>query len=185
MKLHKTLYLKLLFAYFLFFLLSFTMISTVNSRMILHDLTRTRAESLYRESRLVATTYGNEIYNGTAARENALQQLKAIDTYISAEIRIIDSNGRESHFFIHQDYTVIRYRVAKDFSIHKVNADNTNESISRVTYLLKGTSVYGTNVNITKTTNFQSMFINCTNLTTVNALPTSITNMCRTFFFCS
>ena len=95
MKLHRTLYLKLLFAYFLFFLLSFTMISTVNSRMILHDLTRTRAESLYRESRLVATTYGNEIYNGTAARENALQQLKAIDTYISAEIRIIDSNGRQ------------------------------------------------------------------------------------------
>ena len=95
MKLHRTLYLKLLLAYLLFFLLSFVMISTINSRMILNDLTRTRAESLYRESRLVATTYGNQLYSGPTARENALQQLKAIDTYISAEIRIIDSNGRQ------------------------------------------------------------------------------------------
>ncbi|MCR5774782.1 MAG: HAMP domain-containing protein [Lachnospiraceae bacterium] len=92
---HRTLYLKLLLAYLLFFLLSFIMISSINSRMILNDLTRTRAEALYRESRLVATLYGNEIYRGGTARENALEQLTAIDTYISAEIRIIDANGRQ------------------------------------------------------------------------------------------
>ena len=95
MKLHRTLYLKLILAYLLFFLLSFCLISTINSRMILNDLTRTRAESLYRECRLVATTYGNKIYSGAAARETTMQQLKAIDTYISADIRIIDSNGRQ------------------------------------------------------------------------------------------
>lgn len=95
MKLHRTLYLKLILAYLLFFLLSFVMISAINSRMILNDLTRTRAESLYRESRLVATTYGNKIYSGGPAREDALEQLMAIDAYISAEIRIIDQNGRQ------------------------------------------------------------------------------------------
>ena len=95
MKLHRTIYLKLIIAYLLFFLLSFIMIATVNSRMILKDLTRTQAESLYRECQLVATTYGNDIYKGQEARENALQQLKAIDTYISAEIRVIDQGGRQ------------------------------------------------------------------------------------------
>ncbi len=95
MKRHRTLYIKLISAYFLFFLASFIMISTVNSRMILNDLTRTQAESLYRESRHVATTYGNDIYKGFEARERSLQQLKAIDTYISAEIRIIDANGHQ------------------------------------------------------------------------------------------
>ena len=95
MKLHRTLYPKLLLAYLLFFLLSFILISSFNSRMILNDLTRTRAESLYRESRLVATTYGKEIYNGGAVREDALLQLAAIDTFISAEIRVIDTGGRQ------------------------------------------------------------------------------------------
>ena len=95
MKLHRTLYIKLILAYLLFFLLSFIIISSVNSRMILNDLTRTQAESLYRESRLVATTYGSDIYKGIDAREAALQQLRAIDTYISAEIRVIDPSGRQ------------------------------------------------------------------------------------------
>ena len=95
MKLHRTLYIKLILAYLLFFLLSFVMISSINSRMILNDLTRTRAESLYRESRLVATIYGNEIYSSKEKREDALEQLQAIDTYISAEIRVIDVNGRQ------------------------------------------------------------------------------------------
>ncbi len=95
MKLHRTLYIKLILAYLVFFLLSFIIISSVNGRMILDDLTRTQAESLYRESRLVATTYGSDIYKGIDARETALQQLKAIDTYISAEIRVIDPAGRQ------------------------------------------------------------------------------------------
>ena len=95
MKLHRTLYLKLILAYLLFFLLSFIMISAINSRMILNDLTETRAEALYRESRLVATSYGDEIYNGGKERAEALEQLTAIDTYISAEIRIIDPKGRQ------------------------------------------------------------------------------------------
>ena len=110
MKLHRTLYLKLIFAYLLFFLLSFILISEINSRMILTDLTRTRAESLYKESRLVATTYGNEIYSNAAGREDALQQLVAIDAYISAEIRVIDPNGRQvldsrsSGFLVFEDF---------------------------------------------------------------------------------
>jgi signal transduction histidine kinase len=95
MKLHRTLYIKLILAYLVFFLLSFIIISSVNSRMILADLTRTRAESLYRESRLVATTYGNDIYKGMEARQTALEQLKAIDAYISADIRVIDVDGRQ------------------------------------------------------------------------------------------
>src|SRR5574344_1066078 len=95
MKLHKTLYLKFLLIYLIFGALCFILTSTVTSGMILRDLTETQAESLYKESQLVAVTYGTQIYSGDDARKNALNQLKAIDTYISAEIRIIDSRGKQ------------------------------------------------------------------------------------------
>ncbi len=95
MKLHKTLYLKLLLAYLLFGILSFLLVSTVTNRMILDNLTRTQADSLYRESQLVAVSYGSEIRQSGSARDDALTQLKALDTYISAEIRIIDSKGKQ------------------------------------------------------------------------------------------
>ena len=95
MKLHRTLYLKFLATYLLFGTLCFILTATVTSNMILSDLTRTQADSLYRESQLVANTYGTNVYQGDDARNDALNQLKAIDTYISAEIRIIDAKGKQ------------------------------------------------------------------------------------------
>lgn len=95
MKLHRTLYIKFLITYIIFGALCFVLTATVTSNMILSDLTKTQADSLYRESQLVANTYGSNVYKGEDARNNALSQLKAIDAYISAEIRIIDTKGRQ------------------------------------------------------------------------------------------
>ena len=67
----------------------------------------------------------------------------------------IMSGETSSDFFIHQDYTEIRYRVSADISIHKQNADNANESIEGAKYTLKGTSDYGTEVNEEVTTGKQ------------------------------
>ena len=67
----------------------------------------------------------------------------------------IMSGETSSDFFIHQDYTEIRYRVSADISIHKQNADDANESIEGAKYTLKGTSDYGTEVNEEVTTGKQ------------------------------
>ena len=67
----------------------------------------------------------------------------------------IMSGETSSDFFIHQDYTEIRYRVSADISIHKQNADDAKESIEGAKYTLKGTSDYGTEVNEEVTTGKQ------------------------------
>ena len=67
----------------------------------------------------------------------------------------IMSGETSSDFFIHQDYTEIRYRVSADIGIHKQNTDDANESIEGAKYTLKGTSDYGTEVNEEVTTGKQ------------------------------
>ena len=67
----------------------------------------------------------------------------------------IMSGKTSSNFFIHQDYTEIRYRVSADIGIHKQSAEDSGESIEGVKYTLKGTSDYGTEVNEEVTTGAQ------------------------------
>ncbi len=95
MKLHKTLYLKLLFAYLSFGILSLLLVSGVIGRLVLNGLIHDQAENLYRESQLVASAYAHQIRQGEEARRNAFLQLQAIDTYLDAQIRVIDSQGRQ------------------------------------------------------------------------------------------
>ena len=67
----------------------------------------------------------------------------------------IMSGKTSSNFFIHQDYTEIRYRVSADIGIHKQSTEDSGESIEGVKYTLKGTSDYGTEVNEEVTTGAQ------------------------------
>ena len=95
MKMRRTLYLKFLVAYLLFGLLSFLTITTLTSRLTLKHLTANTAESLYREASLVASSYAVQIYNNKeGSKDAAANQLKAIDTYISANIWVINNSGR-------------------------------------------------------------------------------------------
>lgn len=109
---------------------------------------------------------GNDYVLPSSASIEAVLYMKAPDVFqyqgneaprsfnnVYIEDTIIDSNGRETHFFIHQDYTIIRYRITSDLKIHKVNSDDLNESISNVSYLLQGTSFYGNKIESIKTTN--------------------------------
>lgn len=95
MKLHKTLYLKLLLTYLAFGILSLLLVSSLFRRIVLKDLTKSQADSLYREAQLVASDYALKTRQGKEALNNARSQLKAIDTYINAEIRVIDSSGHQ------------------------------------------------------------------------------------------
>ena len=67
----------------------------------------------------------------------------------------IMSGKTSSDFFIHQDYTEIRYRVSADISIHKQSADDESKAIEGAKYTLKGKSAYGTEVNEEVTTGAQ------------------------------
>lgn len=53
----------------------------------------------------------------------------------------------DNAYFIHYDYTTVKYIVAADFGLHKVSSKNEGESIRDIVFRLTGTSVYGTEVD--------------------------------------
>ena len=66
---------------------------------------------------------------------------------------VIDGEGLEQDFFVHQDYDTVRFYIVGGFTLNKVNKDNPSEKISGVSFRLFGTSMYGTNYDETKKTN--------------------------------
>lgn len=94
MKMKKTLYWKFIAVYLLFGLCGFVSIATLTSALTLNHLTKEQADALYKEATLVAGSYAREIYQGDITVDAAKSQLRAIDTYISAPIWIIDNSGR-------------------------------------------------------------------------------------------
>ena len=62
--------------------------------------------------------------------------------YISSTL--INDLHENEDYFIHQDYTIVDFRVAADVSIHKVNRKDHEQSIPEITFSLSGTSEYGT-----------------------------------------
>jgi len=95
MKLHKTLYLKFLLAYLILGVLSFIIISAAAGIMISKYLTRHQADVLYRKAQLAAEDIGYGIRQGTEGRDKTLLHIKELESYIDANIRVIDSTGRQ------------------------------------------------------------------------------------------
>lgn len=60
---------------------------------------------------------------------------------------VIDQLGGTKDYFIHQDYTRLKYYVIADVPIRKVNAKDTSEGIKEITFRLFGTSKYGTEID--------------------------------------
>ena len=113
MKLRRTLYLKFLAAYLLFGFFCVITIATVTSERTLSHLTRERADSLYREASLVSSRYATQIYEDRANVEIARAQLRAIDTYISAPIWLINNSGK----------VIFNSRLGEDEETDEVYAD--------------------------------------------------------------
>ncbi|MCR4909105.1 MAG: HAMP domain-containing histidine kinase [Lachnospiraceae bacterium] len=90
----RTLYFKFLLAYAAFALLCLILISTLTSSWTLSLLTKDRADSLYREASLISRSYATLVYEDRAELSAARSQLKAIDTYISAEVWLLNSSGK-------------------------------------------------------------------------------------------
>ena len=90
----KTLYLKFLLAYFIFGFFGFMVVATFVSSMTLEHLKRDKADALYREATLIANTYASDLYNNETSLDTVKKQLDALDTYLSANLWIINPSGR-------------------------------------------------------------------------------------------
>lgn len=60
---------------------------------------------------------------------------------------LIDELDETEDYFIHQDYTKVKYHVVADVPFYKVNKQNEDEGIKGITFRLYGTSRYGTDID--------------------------------------
>lgn len=90
----KTLYLKFLLAYFIFGFFGFVIVATFVNSMTMEHLTREKADALYKEATLIANTYASDLYNNETSLDTVKKQLDALDTYLSANLWIINPSGR-------------------------------------------------------------------------------------------
>ncbi|MCI8614724.1 sensor histidine kinase [Parablautia intestinalis] len=90
----KTLYLKFLLAYFIFGVFGFIVVATFVNSMTMEHLKYEKADALYREATLIANTYASDLYNNETSLDTVKKQLDALDTYLSANLWIINPSGR-------------------------------------------------------------------------------------------
>ena len=60
---------------------------------------------------------------------------------------LIDTLENTEDYFIHQDYTRVKYHVIADVLFRKVNEQDESEGIKGITFRLYGTSRYGTDID--------------------------------------
>jgi len=90
----KTLYLKLVLAYFIFGIFSFIIVATFVPSMTSEHLLREKAENLYMEATLISDTYALELYTSQTDLETVKTLLDALAAYLDSTIRIINPSGR-------------------------------------------------------------------------------------------
>ena len=90
----KTLYLKFLLAYFIFGFFGFVVVGTFVNSMTMEHLTRDKADALYKEATLISNTYASDLYDNETSLDTVKKQLDALDTYLSANLWIINPSGR-------------------------------------------------------------------------------------------
>ena len=90
----KTLYLKFLFAYLIFGVFGFIIVSSFVSQTTYNRLLKEKAESFYREANLIANNYAADLYATTRPLDEVKEQMDSIATFMSATIWIINPSGR-------------------------------------------------------------------------------------------
>ena len=88
-----SLYLKFLLCYLFFGITGFAAVATLSSRLTYSYLTRSRSRTLYDEASLIASTYSTVYQGEDIPIANAYPQLRAVATYLQAQIWVMDRNG--------------------------------------------------------------------------------------------
>lgn len=87
---------------------------------------------------------------GESASMEELQNPKAYNNiYLYSTVT---TDTAETIELIHQDYTAVNYRIAGSFELLKVDSTDHDKKISGIKFQLKGTSFYGTDVDMVETT---------------------------------
>ena len=89
----RTLYPKLLAGYLLFGLLGFIIIATFTYHLTFQHLERREAQSLYREASQISSNYAQNYFNNSMTLDEISTQLSTLDTYLNADIWIVDTKG--------------------------------------------------------------------------------------------
>lgn len=90
-----SIYVKFIFIYIVSAILSFVFVTMGTSHMIMEHLTTKKADTLYREAALLSTDYAKDYYRSHTASslETVYLHLSALDTYLNADIWMIDIDG--------------------------------------------------------------------------------------------
>lgn len=89
-----SLYVKLIMAYIIFGILSFTSIAILSSKMTYNYLIKTKSKTLYDEANLIANAYSNNYIENTTSLIEAYPQIKLVGTFLHSDVWIIDNNGK-------------------------------------------------------------------------------------------
>lgn len=91
-----SLYLKFILTYLIFGFLSFFVIATFSSQLILNRLTEKKAEDLYREAHYISTNFVRSYYS-RSSNANSLSDIhshfQALDAYLDASIWLLNPDG--------------------------------------------------------------------------------------------
>ena len=90
----RTLYLKLLGGYLLFGLLGFLIIATFTYHLTFQHLEKKEAQNLFRESVMISSCYAQNYFSNSMTLDEINEQLSALDTYLNADIWIVDTHGK-------------------------------------------------------------------------------------------
>lgn len=89
----KTIYLKLILGYLLFGILGFTVVSTITAHFSYQYIKKNEISQLYKEANLISSDYAVSYYSNYISLSDFESRLKAIHTYLSAQIWVIDRKG--------------------------------------------------------------------------------------------
>lgn len=89
----RTLYFKFLFAYLIFGVFGFIIVSSFVSSSTYDKLLKDKAEACYREANMIAKTYASDLYSTTRSLDEVKREIDDLDVFISSEIWIINPSG--------------------------------------------------------------------------------------------
>lgn len=89
----RTLYPKILTAWFCFCVLSFISVATIGSRLVDNHLIKSKTESMYKEANVIAAGPMAQSYQSQNTLLNVYTSLRAIASYLSMDIWLMNSNG--------------------------------------------------------------------------------------------
>ncbi len=89
----RTIYPKLLFGCLLFGVLGFLIVSGMTAYLSYRYIETEEASALYKEANLIASDYAASYYSNNITLEDFEERLKAVDTYLSAQVWVVGAKG--------------------------------------------------------------------------------------------